>query len=561
MSSDFKSKDYTIGALLSTTNPPIRVPEWQRNYSWTTSHVEAFWNDLLAFDERHPKESILNKGYFLGSIVLVNDGASHLLLDGQQRLTTATILLSVIRDYQRKYKADAAGRTQARFIADLDDTTASISFKITLNRFDCEFFRQEVQEERSEDDSTAPITEYESHRLIRLARKFFIKQFENQYATLGGGRPSFDWSLRIQRVLTQHMMVVGIHSDDEERAAEVFETLNDRGIGLSTPDLLRNLVLRRAPAEDYNAIIDCWASILEVDEDGDVQEFLRHSWLSRRGDVKTRSLYREIRDTIKREELDSLDLCRQLQADAILYKDILTANNHNPEIARLLSDVSMLGAKVMLPPLLSAFSREPTDATLCFLRVLIATYVRHSVIGGLENSRIETAFFELANALRHDGDFNAATERLRQLAPNDAAFRQAFQTASISRVATARYVLRAIEVEKRKTGEVAVETPDRVQLEHIYPQSPQEDAKWENHSAWINRVGNLTLLAKRLNIQARNLPFADKKSYYADSDLLLTRSLLALDNWNTAAVEERQRELADIAVNLWALSPKEANSE
>jgi uncharacterized protein with ParB-like and HNH nuclease domain len=93
----YEAARQTIGTLLATTSPRVEVPDWQRSYSWTTEEVEAFWYDLIAFDARYPGKTITNEEYFLGSIVLVTGGPTNLLLDGQQRLATATILLSVLR--------------------------------------------------------------------------------------------------------------------------------------------------------------------------------------------------------------------------------------------------------------------------------------------------------------------------------------------------------------------------------------------------------------------------------------------------------------------------------
>lgn len=111
----------SIGSLLSTTSPRIEVPEWQRSYSWATQQVETFWRDLLDFSDLYPGENIVGEEYFLGSIVLVVGGPTNLLLDGQQRLATSTILLSVLRDARREHKADAATRLQNKYVSDFDD--------------------------------------------------------------------------------------------------------------------------------------------------------------------------------------------------------------------------------------------------------------------------------------------------------------------------------------------------------------------------------------------------------------------------------------------------------
>lgn len=120
----------------------------------------------------------------------------------------------------------------------------------------------------------------------------------------------------------------------------------------------------------------------------------------------------------------------------------------------------------------------------------------------------------------------------------------------MQRIATARYLLREVEHAKRQTKEVAVEGTDRVHVEHIYPQTPT--SKWSNHSSVLNRLGNLTLLSRRLNISIANSDFATKKlKGYAASDLLLTKELLSYQVWDTAAIDARQRDLSDWIFDIW----------
>lgn len=383
MPNQYDSTKRTIGGLLSMTSPPIRVPDWQRNYSWTTTEIEAFWLDLEAFSTRYPGDTITTQEYFLGSVVLVLEPTSHLLLDGQQRTATATILLSVIRDHVKQFRDNAASRISQRFISDYNDALDSHTYKLTLNRYDRDFFRQLIQEDRGADDEE-PTPALLSHRLIGQAHEYFHRKFEERYEELGGGRPAFRWALRVQQVLTDHVSVVVVMSEDEDNAASVFETLNDRGIGLSTPDLLRNLIIRRATEEDREEIIDCWQDVLEVGEEAKVEDFLRHHWLSRNGDVKTRRLYREIKESVEDNNVDSLDFSRELRRSAGQYRDLVSARHDVPEIAHLLKDVDGLGAKALLPAALSAVDVGVDDDVQNLLDALVVFFVRHNIIGNLE---------------------------------------------------------------------------------------------------------------------------------------------------------------------------------
>lgn len=551
----------TIGTLLSVTSPRIQVPDWQRSYSWTSEEIETFWQDLIAFDARYPEDNLRGQEYFLGSTVLVTGGPTNLLLDGQQRLATATILLSVLRDARRSFKADAATRLQERYVAGYDDATEQYTPILTLNLYDRDFFRSEVQDERL-DGTPRPKPTLKSHALIRRARDYFADQVASRSSALGGGKAAFDWNLRIERVLCNAMSVVVVSSSDEDNASAVFETLNDRGIGLSTPDLMRNLLLRRAPNEDArDRIVAAWQTILSIAEEANVDDFIRHYWVSNHGDVKARKLYREIKDSVIENETDSVELSMDMAASAVTYREIVKARENDNDLRRLLAGVSELGAKVLYPALLSGYSVVGEDGDKSALKdlaqALITLYVRYSVIAKRESTLLESTVFNVAAALRSDSDFDSAIVKLQTLSPDAASFVAGFRRASVSRIATARYLLREIEHAKRVTGEVKVDEPDRVHVEHIYPQKPEATDRWASHSAYISRIGNLTLLGRSLNTSIKNAGFATKKEKgYDKSDLLLTQELMSVDTWGPEAVDARQIELSSWVLGIWSF-PKE----
>jgi hypothetical protein len=467
----------TIGTLLSTTSPRIEVPEWQRSYAWDTPQIETFWQDLLAFDGVYPGETIGGEEYFLGSIVLVTGGDTNLLLDGQQRLATATILLSVLRDARRAYKADSSTRLQNKYISDFDDQSNTTTHVLTLNHYDRDFFRSEIQDEPATPPAR-PTPSLRSHSLVRKARQYFEARVAEHSEGLGGGEAAFQWNLRIGKVLCDHMSVVSVTSTDEDNAAAVFETLNDRGIGLSTPDLLRNLLLRRAAdADARDRIVAAWQIVLGIDEEASVDEFLRHYWVSHRGDVKARKLYREIKGKIIEEDIDSLAFSLDLAEAAPLYRDIVRAREDDADLRRQLEGIRMLGAKALYPALLSGYSALDPDGDKSPLRDLAAAlttmFVRYNVIGGRETTVMESAVYRIAANLRDDTDFGAAVDALADLSPDAADFVSRFQRAAVSRMTTARYLLREIEHSMRRTQEVSVEGTDRVHVEHIRKHRPE----------------------------------------------------------------------------------------
>jgi len=549
MANQYEAYKKTIGDMLALTNPQLIVPTWQRNYSWDSDAIEAYWHDLLSFSNHYPGDLIQKQEYFLGSIVVVIGGQEHLVLDGQQRLATSTILLSVIRDFIKTHSPEVAVKTAERWIVTKDDATGEYAHKLKMNNYDREFFRQEIQTDRTASYVPPAVTQ-PSHSLIRAARKFFAAKFSERYQELNNAKDAFEWSLRIRRVLVDHFSVVMVTSTDEDNAATVFETLNDRGIGLSTTDLLRSLLLRRAADSERESIVACWQTIFEMDDESDVASFLRHHWLSIKGDVKTRSLYREIKSEIEQMDHDSLKFSQTLQSSAITYKDILAAKDEDEDVRHLLEDIHNLSAKSLYPAILSSYRFEDKKVERKdLIRALIVFYVRHQLICSLEGSQLENVIYSVAAKLNESGDFPLAIARIKEATPLDPQFVSAFETAIVNKRNAVRYLLREIEHEMRSTSETTVGEPNKVHVEHIYPQVPQE--RWTNHAQMVSRLGNMTLLAASLNEAARNGEFKKKKALYEKSDLLITKELLAYADWTPEMIAARQKKWIPLAIKIW----------
>jgi len=553
MPNRYQSEKKKIGDLLQSR---LIVPDFQRTYSWDKAVVEQFWQDLKDFSEKYPNESFQREEYFLGSVVLVDLGAGdpRQILDGQQRLATGTILLSVLRDkFHKLGDRQAADDIQTRLIGRYDSYARARHRNLDLNQYDRAFFAREVQEPAYDAGYVAASPTISSHHFIRDAASYFKAQIGIELAGIREVNDKLRYVARIQKIVTDHISVVAVWSDDEDEAATVFETLNDRGIGLSAPDLVRSFVLQRSNNDaERREINENWREVLAIEPDAAAEDFLRHYWLSRAGDVKARSLYREIKASIITQNLPSIEISRDLSSEAGVYADILSSRDDDPEMKRLLIGLNILGAKMLLPPLLSAYKVGTLNDKRGFLANLLTIYLRHLVIGGLESSKLETFLFDLARRLRQHRNFAAARDEMRRFAPGDADFQATFRLASVTKASAARYILREIETHRRpRGGEVQINDLPSVNLEHIYPQNPA--ARWPDHDEWVSRIGNLTLMSRRLNAAQKNADFATKKPIYAASDLLITRELNNLNAWEPAAVDTRQNQMATDALAIWSV--------
>lgn len=548
---NYSPQKQTIGQLLSFMTPLIVVPDWQRNYSWTKKEFEVFWHDLIAFESEFPGDGVIEHEYFLGSIVLVKKDGYYELLDGQQRLSTATILLSVVRDYLAGYRdGEASLATSRDFIVTEDHYSGARTYKLTMGRYDLDFFKRYVQDQT---DVTVPRPSAKllSHKLIRAARNYFDRQFGEKYRTAQNEVDAHRWALRIKDIVTNRMVAVVIESSDTKGAAAAFETLNDRGVDLSTPDLLHTLLLRRSNENEQSEINESWATTLQLQNH--VDEFLRHWWLSSYGDLTGIKLYDALKDKVndKDEGLTPLVLTRRLGEAADIYMALLECRDaENPEMAMLLTDIKDLGAKLLYPVLLSAYSTTYKAHRIRIAASLISLFVRYNAIGRLEGTWLEPRVYGIAMNMRENEAIEYVS-RIQELAPDNEKFRADFRAAVTPRQLTARYLLRKIEAANR-TEELQVHGGSRVHVEHIYPQNPPDSQRWDNHEAAVHRLGNLTLLSRALNQRIKNAPFAQKKPSYLQSEISITKELGNYDSWGMESIELRQSRFADRAPSIWS---------
>jgi hypothetical protein len=150
---------------------------------------------------------------------------------------------------------------------------------------------------------------------------------------------------------------------------------------------------------------------------------------------------------------------------------------------------------------------------------------------------------------------------MKTIVPDDVTFKSKFATSTVSKADLAKYYLRVVEQQSKSADDEMIVNPDqgKVNLEHILPRNPAEG--W-NHipaaqvPALIKRLGNLTLLATRLNSKAANAPFDEKKKHFAKSTITMTKDLCAFPDWTAKEIVTRQEAMADLAVKAWPNKPK-----
>src|SRR6266404_1709026 len=286
----YNAQAKSMADLLSETHQGrVVVPEFQRGYSWGKKHVEAFWNDLHNFRNDSKVKGGPDK-YFLGPIVVMphlEDKQVLFLLDGQQRLATATILLSVLRDAAHSLGVqDAeifAQKLHGSFIEKED-----YGYSLELGELDKTFFRETIQQYPPNAERKPRLW---SHRNIQKARDIIKASINTLIAAKNPADASAELK-DIRQTVRNDLRMASILVGEERDAFRIFETLNDRGLRLSVPDLLLNYLMGRAGDADIRKQIRSqWDDMVESMGKQDINRFIRHMWLSKYGDLKNIDLF------------------------------------------------------------------------------------------------------------------------------------------------------------------------------------------------------------------------------------------------------------------------------
>ena len=541
-----------IGHLISDKR--IETPPYQRSFAWEKDQVTDLLRDIGDAIRANAPE------YFLGTIVLTPGENQRLhIIDGQQRLASTTIFLAEIRNYFRQHDDnDRAGIIQSTYIAQQDRRTLEDQPNLLLNQSDNPFFQALVVS----DDDCESVTE--AHKRIRDA-KSIAEEFVQTIV-----RPSHeptnvlnDWLDYIESKVKVIVVIVS----SEANAYTIFEVLNDRGIELSIADLLKNYLFR-VSGPRLHEVQNSWTSmrsrIESVDREQAIKTFIRHAWSSTHGLTRERELYDKIRERVTGAQR-AVDFAVSLDRSAADYVALYDFSNPRwRDLGARVQDAVFAFRELRVVqnrPLILAILREFDDPEIRLsFPMLISWTVRFLICGSGGSGTLEALFSNSAQRIS-SGEVVSARQLFESnegVLPSDQRFEEAFATASVSKNFLARFYLRAIASFLMGDREFRIDQHyDNVNLEHILPQEPGDN--WmhiteEDAANCYKKLGNLTVMDSNLNVAAANAPFEDKKVVYRQSRIEMTRSLGNFADWSRQTIEERQRELAQAAVQVWPVT-------
>jgi hypothetical protein len=527
------------------------------------TQVNEFWDDLIA--SFHGQRS-----YFLGTVVLSNDGEQgrKLVIDGQQRIATTSILLAAVRDELRGRGAvEDADSIENEYVGAYDRRARARRARLILNSDDRDYYDGAILNGNESSPTNS------SQTLIARAFEFLSAKIQGFAEEAGTAwREKLD---ELVNYLDADVQVVAIDVATQADAFLIFETLNDRGADLTVADLLKNYLFSQAEAR-LDEVRDSWIRTLtnlDLDRVGNQRftTFARHLMSSKDGRTRERELYARIRRSVTGPQ-QAVTFAQELKDASRLYYALITIDSDywsdyseaTRQAASVLVELKVEQCRPLLLAALSEFSKPEVER---FLPTMVSWLIRGLASGNLGAGSAETAFCEAARAIRQGKV--ATTEavlqvkRLSDLIPTDATFETDFAIWRVTRGALARYLLRALEMKQRGEAEpelVVNSNPDQVNLEHILPQSAK-DADWpqfspEERRLWVNRIGNMCLLQKGPNGRIGNKPWVLKAPVLGASDLQLTSRLGSIADWTKEEIAMSQSYLARLALDTWPRLPR-----
>jgi hypothetical protein len=421
----------------------------------------------------------------LGPIVLQEKDQEIILLDGQQRLATATILLACIRDIARDLEppgehvaSDVARDIHAKFIEKGDSEVGRYS--LVLGELDEMYFKQTIKCDSPKKDVKPRLR---SHKLMQSAYSSLRRKVEELVA----GK-SVAEALCVLKALrnsvTKGMTMVAINVQSEEDAYSIFETLNDRGLRLSVPDLLLNLLMRNARIkQNRDDVRQKWNYMLQEMGRRDISRFLRHMWLSKYGDLKARGLFKEMKAYVTKQGVESLTFAETCANECENYISLLDCGTEIPKDAKIHVEalVKNLNATSSLPLLLSGLSCLSQSDFAKLASAVLALFVRYALLSNLNPSNLESTFYEAARELRGKKSTNERSARcvraalgiLARINPTDATVQERAKDIALNKRQAIWLMIGVAKAMQSKTKEIGF---DKISLEHIFPLNAGSDS-------------------------------------------------------------------------------------
>lgn len=562
-----KAVDTSLLTLLKKT-PQFVVPIYQRLYSWNQPECSQLWNDII----RAGAHSTLG-AHFTGSIVYVTKNAAtvtaaepSLIIDGQQRVTTASIILAALaqklsmfpEDKQEVYDGFSPKKIRERYLMDPNED-GDRRFKLLLSEGDREALKAVFVGSDIEPFSDSKVV---------INYNYFLSKIEE-----------LDYDLDLICKGLEKLVVVDVSLErGVDNPQLVFEAMNSTGKKLSQADLIRNFMLMDL---DHAAQTDIYArfwrpmeKLFAIVEEEQFDAFVRHYLTIRTGNIpRIGDVYEEFKNYFYRtleSGVGSPEIASDLYLSATQYSKIALGQEQDKVLAAIFSELEQVKADVVLPFVLRVY--EDFESKVInrdiFVQILnlVLSYVFRRVVCKIPTNSMNKTFASMYEFIDRDRYLESVQAQFLLLQsyrrlPGDQEFLDALKTSDLYNFRRRSYLLRKLENFGRKEA-VSIE---EYTIEHILPQNPNLSPEWQSdlgvqwqeiQDKYLHTLGNLTLTG--YNSEYSDNPFLvkrDMKGGFFESPLRLNAGIGKLERWSQAEIEARAERLSMEALSVW-VSPK-----
>lgn len=537
------------------------IPKFQRDYSWQAEHWDDLWQDIQLLQKEEEFE------HYMGYLVLqTSDNKNYKVIDGQQRLTTLSVLiLAVLKRLEDlvdrgENKEDNELRITTyrnNYIGILNTITLISDNKLKLNRNSDNYYRNYLVLLKN-----LPLRNTNSsEKNMRDCFNWFYNRLKKYDS--GEKLASF-----IETIVDKLFFTV-ITVTDQINAFKVFETLNARGVQLSSSDLLKNYLFSiidnsKPHINEIEELEKLWSNIIGKLGNKKFEDYLRYYWNSNNKTVRKNQLFKTIKNNIKSKK-QTFELIRDLDDTADIYIAIQDPESEYwteyNEVRKPLKELKLFQIKQTNSILISGYKNLKKADFVKLTKICSVISFRYNIIGGLNPNEQEEVYNKIANSISENKTLDIAGFSSVYISDNN--FENDFSTKQFKRTSRnhkiVKYLLSKIENYQYK-NDVNPDS-DNYTIEHILPESADED--WGNFdneeiNRSIYRLGNLALLEKKLNKEADILPYLNKKEIFKKSNFNLTKSLPDnYETWSESKISSRQKQLAKTAKSIWKVQELE----
>lgn len=536
----------------------LSIPSYQREYTWDRDQWDDLWQDLLLTEQQDDSYK-----HFFGQIVVHCDRSRFDIIDGQQRITTSVILLSVLIHKLYDLKDENNNDLLIRIIigfegilgarVNFQDDYRNYTLSFSQNARDNEYFRKIIHRDNTTITQKSKVTSQENMRRCAI---YLNKKVEEMTKDLSkeNARKIIE---RLINIFKSRFNLMYIEATELSEAFTIFETLNARGRDLASADLLKNYLFSKA-AQNIDALNEQWVRILDTLDGIPMTKFIKAYWSTTHNLVREKHLYKIIASTIKNGNA-SIEFLNKLEDLSGFYHDLCQPNEQrvitNAELIQSLKGLSTLKTSTFYPVLLSMYAKRLGDdqafsfEDIAQVSLTIESFVfKNIVICGNNPNSSEVLFAKISQQITN-GTLSTVSDIKKSINSNlepEEQLKLSFINLNFEdKKEAVRYFFRKLHRHLDNIHEINLEN-SLVHIEHIMPINAEKwtDITQETHDKYLRKIGNLCLLSGQLNIEISNSIFSNKKEVaYSVSHIKPNNDICEYEIWNEISIEDRTLKL------------------